>query len=69
MIGVDDLRVIVLFGVSRVLSDSVDVSVLQFVSTDVALSWVNDAVWPVSKGQGSGFLRLSGVMWIVIETC
>ena len=44
MIGVDDLTVIIFFGVSRVLSDRVHVSVLQFVSTDVALSWVNDAV-------------------------
>ena len=44
MKGVAELTVIVSLGVSRVLSDSVDVTVLQFVSTDVALSGVHGAV-------------------------
>ena len=60
--GVDDLTMIVSFGVPRVVSDSVDVTVLQFVSTDAALSGVNGAIWPVITGRVLGYPRRAGGM-------
>ena len=66
--GVDDLTVIVSLGVPLVVSDNVDVTVLQFVSTDVALSRVDGAARPVFTGQVLGYPRRSGGMWIVLDT-
>ena len=66
--GVDDLMVIVSLGVSLVLSDRVDVAVLQFVSTDVALSGVHRAIGLIFTGRALGYPSRSGGMCIVLET-
>ena len=58
VMGVDrDLTVIVLSGVHQVLSDSAEVTVLQLVSTDMLLSGVEGAVWPVFPGRLLGYPR------------
>ena len=68
VMGVDDLTVIVSFGVPWVLPDGFDVTVLQFVSNDVALSGMHGAVWPVFAGRVLGYPSRSVGMWIVFET-
>ena len=59
---------IVLDRVYWLVSQSVDVTVLQLVSTDVALTGVVGAVWLVFTGRLLGYPRRSGGMWIVLGT-
>ena len=69
IIGLDkDLTVIVSAGIHWVYPDDVNVTVLQFLFSDVTLSRVDCAVWPIFTGRVLWDSKRYVGMWILLDT-